>query len=470
MKKILLVLSVFFVMMIPTRSQSRNLLNDSTVKELKIVIEDFKNRFHTPSIVVAIIHEKEIIFHESLGYIDLENKIAATIDSKYPILSVTKTFTATMLMQLLQRNIVDLDDDVKKYVPEFRGNSDLPGKSGTTLFQLATHTSGLPRNTQADINFTKQVDSWLVAGTNISTLDPATNPELLKSLKFIKKEYPEYQFLSPNDRHYSNLGYSLLGIALERVAKTDYADYIINNICKPLKMNNSGFGTETSGNNIIAKGYYYTDSTRGFIKAPVFKANAAIYAGGMFSTARDLAKYISFQFDQALPANKILSEKNRAMMQALKIGWKPSYPFVLHEGAMVGYRCQVIFNPEIKVGWVILTNTSNFDFSGLNNNISRLILPVYNKKPVTDLKKYTGTYILAGGYDSLKIYLKNDSLYSTYLQDVLFESPLISTGNNKFKGQGKGNYSIGYDFISNDKSEINVLNLGQLMWEKSSGY
>ena len=231
-------------------------------------------------------------------------------------------------------------------------------------------------------------------------------------------------------------------------------------------MNNSGFGTESSGNNVIAKGYYYNDSAKDFIKTPVFKANSALYAGGMFSTATDLAKFISFQFEDSPAANKILSEKNRAMMQAFKIAWKPSYPFVLHEGAMLGYRCEITFNPEIKVGWVILTNTTDFDFSGINNNISRLILPIYNKKPVTDLIKYTGTYRLAGGYDSLKIYLKNDSLYSTYLQDILFESPLISTGNNKFKGQGKGNYNIGYEFMSNDNSEIKVLNMGQLMWVK----
>jgi len=467
MKIILLVLVGFFEIMIPVICQSQTLLHDSTIKELRTGIEGFKNRYHSPSIVVVIVHDKEIIFSEALGYIDLENKIPATIDSKYPIQSITKTFTATMLMQLMQRNIVALDDDVKKYVPEYKGNSNLPGKSGTTLLQLATHTSGLPRNSPADINFAKQVDRWLLAGTSYLALEAATKKEFLHSLQFIKKEYPEYELLSYGDRHYSNLGYSLLGIALERAAKTDYSNYVVNNICKPLKMYNTGFGTESFGNNIIANGYYYNDSIKDFIKTPVFKANSALYAGGMFSTATDLAKFISFQFDNnSVDANKVLSSGNKAMMQAFKIAWKPSYPFVLHEGAMLGYRCQIAFNTHLKIGWVILTNTTDFEFSRINEYISKLVLPVYNKKPVPDLNQFTGAYRLAGGYDSLKIYLKDGSLYSTYLQGELFEAPLISLGNNKFKAQGKGSYNIGYDFIANEDAEIKILNLEQLMWVK----
>jgi CubicO group peptidase (beta-lactamase class C family) len=467
MKKIPILFAITLVVIIPLVCQSQSLLNDSTSQKLRLVVEGFKNRYHSPSIVLAIVHGNELIFSHSLGYIDLESKIPATIDSKYPILSITKPFTATMLMQLMQRNRVALDSDVKKYVPEFKGSSDLPGKSGTTLLQLATHTSGLPRNSHADINFTKQVDKWLLIGTNNPTIEAASKKEFLQSLNSIKKEYPDYQLLNHGNRHYSNLGYSLLGIALERAAKVNYTDYVMNNICQPLNMTNSGFGTESFGNSILAKGYYYNESSKEFLKTPVFKSNSALYAGGMYSSASDLAKFISFQFENnSVVANKVLSEKNRAMMQAFNISWKSSYPFVFHEGAMLGYRCEIVFNPEIKIGWVILTNTTDFDFSRLNDNISRLLLPIFNKKPVLDLAKYTGTFHLAGGYDSLNIYLKNDSLYSTYLQDILPQYPLTPSGNNSFKGQGKGSYNIGYEFITNGKSEINVLNMGQLMWVK----
>ena len=153
-------------------------------------------------------------------------------------------------------------------------------------------------------------------------------------------------------------------------------------------------------------------------------------------------------------------------MQSFRIGWKPSFPFVLHEGSMLGFRCEIVVNPELKIGWVILTNTTDFDFSRINDVISKLIMPVFIKKPVTEMSKYTGTYRLTGGYDSLTIYLKEGNLYSSYLHDKLPHLPLTFSSNNKFKGQANGNYSIAYDFITNERSEIKVLNMGQLMWIK----
>ena len=465
-KKIFLVTSMLATI-IPLIANSQNILHDSTIKALRMGLEGFKDRFHSPSIVISIVHDKQIIFSEALGYTDVDNKVAATIDSKYPVLSVTKVFTATMLMQLKQRNILILEDDVKKFVPEFTGSSSLSSKSGTTLLQLATHTSGLPRNSQADIHFTKQVDKWLLAGENYTTIESAKKETFLTSLKFIKKEYPDYQLLSYGDRHYSNLGYSLLGIALERAAKKDFALYVLNNICKPLKMDNTGFDSEKLDDNILAKGYYYDDSTKNLIKTPVYKSNSALYAGGMYSTARDLSKFISFQFDnKSAETYKILSPENKAMMQSLRIAWKPSFPFVFHEGAMLGYRSLIAFNPELKIGWVILTNATDFEFSRINEYLSKLLTPLFNKKPETDLNKFTGLYVLADSSDRINIYLKNGKLHSTYLHDILPELPLTPTGFNKFKGQGRGNYAIGYDFISNEDAEVKYLNLGQLMWIK----
>ena len=102
----------------------------------------------------------------------------------------------------------------------------------------------------------------------------------------------------------------------------------------------------------------------------------------------------------------------------------------------------------------------------MNNYISKLILPLFNKKPVTDLNKYVGTYKLEGGYDSLKIILRNGSLYSTYLQEVSGEQPLTAAGNNQFNGAKKGSYSVFYSFLQSKEGEIKYLNLGQLMWVK----
>ena len=93
-------------------------------------------------------------------------------------------------------------------------------------------------------------------------------------------------------------------------------------------------------------------------------------------------------------------------------------------------------------------------------------MPLFPAKPVTDLKKFTGTYQLDGGYGSLKLYLENDSLYSDFLQDELRKTPLIPAGNNNFVGQKRGGYSISYEFSADEKGDITSFNMGQFLWKK----
>jgi CubicO group peptidase (beta-lactamase class C family) len=450
----------------PLAGPCQTVLPDSTIEQLRIGVRGFKERYHLPSIVVAIVHGNDILFSEALGYTDMEKNISASIDSKYSIQSITKTFTATMYMQLAERGRVLLYDDVKKYVPEFRGESDARGRSGTSLFQLATHTSGLPRNAPSDIGFTKAVDRWLLTGKDVRSFEAGTKKDFLLSLPHIRKAYPDFDLLSYGDRHYSNLGYSLLGIALERAAKTDFETYIQREICRPLRMDQTGFGTSSFGATVLAKGYYFDEALQRQVPAPPFKANSALYAGGMYATARDLARFLSFQFDTTAESASVLSPKSRAMMASLRIGWKPVYPYVLHEGALPGYRSQVIFHPERKIGWVILTNGNDFDFSRINEYFSSRLLPLFTKKEITDLHAYKGTYVLTDRRDSLDIFIKNDSLFSTYLQQELPSTPLLPEGRQRFRGAGRGNYHIGYEFIADEKGNIILLHMGQLVWMK----
>lgn len=455
MRHLLLTVMMGFVIM---HCKAQGILPDSIRSQLKINVTGFMGRYHSPGIAVAVIHDQDIIYSEALGYVDVENKIPSTIDAKYPVLSVSKTFTATMLMQLKAKQLVQLYDDVRKYLPEF--------KHPATLLQLATHTSGLPRNTQADLAFMQGIDRWIMGASKDTAIVASTQQAMLQSLPFITTEYPAYDLLSYSDRHYSNLGYSMLGIALERAAKTSYTTYVKQHIMQPLGMSSSGF-LQDADNPRVAAGYRYDDSTKSVTRTPVFVPNSAMPAGGVYSTARDLAKYISFQFRDDAAANEILPATDKAMMRAFNIGWKPAYPFVLHEGAMLGYRCEVFFSPALKLGWVILTNVSDFEFNRINTIFSQLLTPVFNKKAVTDLHKYTGTYKLAGGAGSLDISIRNGQLYSTYLAEQLGNVPLTLTGDNHFQVKVPGtSFSLGYDFITNAASQKMILNLDQFMWVK----
>jgi CubicO group peptidase (beta-lactamase class C family) len=137
MRPLAFAFALLLSVVIPNQGSAQDVLPDSVIIALKKGVEGFKDRFHSPSIVVAIVHDKKIIFSEAIGYTDVEKKIPATIESRYPLLSLTKTFTATMFMQLVERKTINLVDDVKKYLPEFKGNPASSNNSATTLLQLA---------------------------------------------------------------------------------------------------------------------------------------------------------------------------------------------------------------------------------------------------------------------------------------------------------------------------------------------
>lgn len=460
---------VLLILMQATIAIAQPSLPDTTRQHIRTTIAGLKERFRSPSMIVAIVYKDQIIFEEAVGFSNQERQIPATMDSKYPVLSITKLFTATALMQLEQEGRVRLDDEVRKYLPQFKVKSASGDDAGTTLFQLATHSSGLPRNSPADIRFSESIDRWLLTGGKTSVTWPATETAVLASLKNIKIQYPPYHYVSYSDRHYSNLGYSVLGIALEHPAGKKLTAYISEKIFKPLSMNRSGFLTDPINTDSIAIGSWYNAATNTMVPVPLWQPGGADYAGGMYTTARDVAKFISFQFDGKNKLyQKILSVENRAMMHYLKIGWKPEFPYVLHEGSMLGFRSIIVVQPDLKFGWVVLTNTSDFNFSPLNRRFDELLTPVFSRKPITELQKFAGDYELEGGKGKISFYVKNDSLYSSYLSVELGTKPLLNTGVHRFTAKGPGSHNLNFEFVVNESGEVVGLNYGQMIWYKKA--
>lgn len=441
-----------------TASANGQQLPDSIAAQLKYNTDGFMQRYHAPGIAVVFIHDQDIVFSYAAGSIDLENKTPATVDALFPVMSVTKVFTATMFMQLYERKLVRLDDAVRKYLPTYK-------PAGTTLLQLATHTAGLPRNAPADLEMMEQVETWMSRDSAGPAIAAATTPALLQSLATIRLEYPAYAFVSYTDRHYSNLGYEMLGLALEHAAGKSYNAYVLANICAPLGMRHTGFLGQHAVPG-LAQGYRYNEDKQRFIKAPAFIPNSAMSAGGLYSTARDMAKFLSFQFRQDAAAAKILSVDNRAMMAAFRIAWKPDYPIVRHEGAIFGYRSQIAYNPLLKTGWVILTNGNDFEFGKINQVFNQLLANAYPGPSPLSPAALVGTYSLPGNVQSLQITLKDGQLFSTYLQTLTGNAPLQPSGRDHYEVHTGNRTAIGYEFLRDAPSGNILLNLDQLLWTK----
>jgi len=235
-------------------------------------------------------------------------------------------------------------------------------------------------------------------------------------------------------------------------------------------MNRTGFMNDPLLEAEVAPAYWKNFKTNTLLKSPFFMPNSAMYAGGMYSTARDLAKYISFQFSTHSESNNILlDETSKRMMRTLKIGWKPDYPFVHHRGHWpTGIQSSVYFHPELRVGWVVLANSSDFNIDGLNKFLKNIVKNTFAANHSPNLQEYVGKYELEGGLSMIEIYLKNDKLYSTYMDDLLPDNPFISDGNKRFIVKGNFEHVIDYDFKTDDSGKVKMVRMGQLSWYKKS--
>ena len=324
------------------------------------------------SVSMAIVVDRDIIFSRAFGYADLEEQLPATPGTIYPMGSITKVFTATMLARLLEQGIVSLEDPVQKYLPDYRPSSPFAGTLPTTLRQLAAHTSGLPQD--APVNFWCNFAgfSWLVT----SGLTPMTwfvdCDSLLASLRDLELVYPPEVYA-----HYSNLNMQLLGLALERACGEPFVTYVENVILAPLGMKDTGFTLDPEQRKRLATGYVCTGPTVPPLRAPEYQLGCAVYSGGLFTTAEDLARFVSSQFQEDEPEGvRILEAETLRRMRTPQsihrpgihpsygIGWGVvqigGYDAIEHNGALLGYHAHVSAVPDLRLGIVALSNTKNF--------------------------------------------------------------------------------------------------------------
>lgn len=202
----------------------------------KELTDDLKKDNLHGSVSAAIVDRGRLIWAGAYGYASSEKDIPADTNTIYRICSITKMFTVTLLMQLVEEGKVKLDDFAETYVPEVRLLPGYNKQMRFTLQQLASHTSGLDREPQGipDVNV-GPVDKW---EEKVLALIPHASFH----------SSPGEQFL------YSNVGFALLGLALERAAGKPYVQLVQDRIFTPLNMNNSFFAVPGDKREQLAQG------------------------------------------------------------------------------------------------------------------------------------------------------------------------------------------------------------------------
>ncbi|EFC39607.1 predicted protein [Naegleria gruberi] len=277
-----------------------------------------------------------------------------TRDTKYRIASVTKTFVSAAMMALRDEGLIDLDQSVCDFVPEFCTFPNPDGLSSNFTFrQLSSYLSGLPREAPC-----------------VLTACDYSNGQIMQRIKenglFLVRDGDHYPI-------YSNLGYSFLGHALESAAKISFEQVIQSRILDKLGMKNSGFVNKDNLNNLIlAEGYHESER--------IYTNNKTISwsqpAAGMYSSIADLTLYVKNlmnafanygnKMETSIMSRQTLREFLNAQhvlphgSAAVGLSWEMvHYPFlggwaIMKSGLIGGYNAQVVMIPHCEMAVITL--------------------------------------------------------------------------------------------------------------------
>lgn len=235
---------------------------------------------------VLVAEKGKVVYKKGFGMANMEWAIPVQTDTKFRIGSVTKQFTAALVLQLVDEGRIKLDGKLSDYLTDYR--KDTGGK--ITIHQLLNHTSGIP-------SYTNQPDFY----PNVSR-----NPYGVSD--FVKKHASgELEFEPGSKFAYNNSGYFLLGAIIEKVTGKSYETALKERIFEPLGMTNTGYDTHAPLLQKRAAGYEKTPA--GYVNAAYLDMSLPYAAGSMYSTVEDLYKW-----DTALYENKIISADGKTKM------------------------------------------------------------------------------------------------------------------------------------------------------------
>jgi CubicO group peptidase (beta-lactamase class C family) len=311
-------------------------------RDLERQVRQAQSQWHCPGLSAGLVRDGVLVWSCHVGSARLDPDVAPTDDTQYMIGSITKTFTAVLIMALRDAGRLSLDDRLEKYLPDTRHGA-------ITIRQMLAHASGLQREPVGRI--------W-------ENLDAPDQERLLRELEDAEQVLPVHFAF-----HYSNLAFALLGQIVERLEARSWGEVVTKRILVPLEMKNTALAPDNADR---ALGYQVHPHTGVATLEPQFDLKATAPLGGLWSTVADLGRYASFMAD---PIDEILApatvdEMCRPLIMTDVEGWTRAYGLgydlqrsgerVLagHGGSMPGFLSGMRVRRQDRVGAVVLANTT----------------------------------------------------------------------------------------------------------------
>lgn len=402
-KKIIFILSVLVIV----STLQAQLQNKQKLDSLFDLLEQHEKGMGSISIFKSGVE----VYSRAYGFSSIETKSKNNSGTRFRIGSITKTFTATVIMKLIEEKKLTLETKLSEFYPQVEQAENI------TIEHLLRHRSGI-FNLTNDVNYAK---GW--------------HKDYFTKAALLEKIMSKKNIFAPNEKaSYSNSGYILLSLIAEDVSKKDYSSLIEKYITKPLKLTNTFVGKSIDASKNEA--FSYSKMATWVLEE---ETNTSIPrgAGAIVSTPKELNLFL-----QALINGKLVTKESLALMQTMKddfgLGLFP-IPFsdkqsLGHTGGIDGFQSVVTYFPSDSLSVAITANAVNYATNNILINVLNVCfnkdfkLPLFVTLSNEELDQYTGTYASSGF--PLKI--------------------IISRKENTLMGQATGQPAFPLDYFEKD--------------------
>ena len=325
------------------------------------IIDEYRSP-QSPGGCLLVANNDSIIYVEAFGLADLEARTPNTAKTNFRLASVTKQFTAMAILILRERQSLRLDQTLKDFFPHFS-----PVGGTITVQHLLTHTSGL------------------VAYEDVmpeTTTVPLLDRDVLTLVQSVDTTY----FPPGTSYRYSNTGYALLALIVERVSGMSFASYLKANIFDPLGMHGTvAFENRISEVRNRAYGYSPAESgTPGYVRTDQSTTSSVLGDGGIYSSVGDLWLWHQALFTEKLVSKSTLDEAMTPHVTSPDGTVKYGYGWMIgdihglwevhHSGTTIGFRNSIILIPDRKMVVIVLMNRSDGTAERIAREVAEVVL------------------------------------------------------------------------------------------------
>lgn len=314
--------------------------------KLQHIAKSYTQKANARSLAIGIIHRGTVQKY-FFGETAKGNKTLPTEESVYEIGSITKTFTATLLADLVERQVISLDDSIVKFLPDSLAKN--PALQKITFRSLANHTSGLPR----------LPDNWNSGAGYVET-DPYANYDRKALFGYLRHAKLDHE---PGTEYaYSNLGFGLLGELIAIIAKKPFETYLKETLTLPLHMRATELTADPKNAHVL-KVYHAGE------EVPTWKWQAMAGGGAIKSTLNDMLRYAITQLatpenaiQRAMAASKLFTFYIPEDNMDIGLGWHTDLVedqnLFWHNGGTAGSKSYMAIIPDESSAVIVLSNSN----------------------------------------------------------------------------------------------------------------